>query len=413
MSNKNTQSKTQNTPKLRFPGFDGVWEEKKLGKVSDFSSDRILVSSLNKNNFVGVDNLLSDLGGKIESQHIPQMGRVPKFISGDILHSNIRPYLKKAWLSDIEGGASPDVLIIRPKDGVNSKFLYLLTTSDSYFKHVMSGAKGVKMPRGDKNNIMDFNLWLPEISEQQKIADFLSEVDEWIDNLRKQKEGLENYKKGMTQKIFSQQICFKDDKGNEFPEWESYSLGKIGQIKTSSVDKKININEKEIFLLNYMDVYRRNHIFSGDFFQKITAKDSQIESCDLKKGDILFTPSSETPTDIGHSAVVMENLPNTLFSYHLMRFRPKPEILIPLFSGYAFKSFSFYKKLWRLAQGATRFTLSLEAMKEVKVSIPKSLNEQQKIAEFLSSVDELVESKQKQITKAEEWKKGLMQGLFV
>ncbi|MEI7563536.1 MAG: restriction endonuclease subunit S, partial [bacterium] len=83
-------------------------------------------------------------------------------------------------------------------------------------------------------------------------------------------------------------------------------------------------NEKKVFLVNYMNVYRHENINNEavKLFQIVSAKDNQIESCNLKRGDILFTPSSETPEDIGHSAVIFEDLRDTVFSYHLMRFRP-------------------------------------------------------------------------------------------
>jgi type I restriction enzyme S subunit len=127
----------------------------------------------------------------------------------------------------------------------------------------------------------------------------------------------------------------------------------------------------------------------------------------------MFTPSSETPDDIGRSAVVMEDLPNTVFSYHLVRLRPRNKILVPEFSAYAFQNYSFYKKLWRLAQGATRFTLSLDSFNKVLVLIPKSLIEQEMIGNFLLSLDKVIESKDLEIANVERWKKGLMQQLFI
>src|SRR5690554_7816653 len=123
------------------------------------------------------------------------------------------------------------------------------------------------------------------------------------------------------QKIFSQEIRFKDEDGNDYPEWEEKKLGDIGYFQTSSVNKLSNKDEKEVYLVNYMNVYRHEDInnISKKGFQIVTAKDSQIETSNLLKGDILFTPSSETPDDIGHSAVIFEDLDNTVFSYHLDR----------------------------------------------------------------------------------------------
>lgn len=417
------------TPRLRFPGFEGVWEEEKFGDIYKF----LKTNSFSRAELDEVGEIINIHYGDIHKSNKSHFDiskeklsfLKTKEIKGDFVKDGDL-IVADASEDRFDVGKTIEVLNIRDKKIVSGLHTFLARPSEKILgfsgflmrtenvkRQFWKIATGASVLGVSKTEVEKIIINLPKLPEQQKIASFLGSVDEWLENLRSQKLKLEQYKKGIMQKIFSQQIRFKDENGKDFPEWEERSLGEIGEIKTSSVDKKIELNEKSVLLLNYMDVYRRDHIFSADSFQEITAKDNQISSCNLKKGDILFTPSSETPIDIGHSAVVMEDLPNVLFSYHLMRFRPKSQILNHLFSGYAFKSFGFYKKLWRLAQGATRFTLSLEAMKEVKVLIPKNLEEQQKIAEFLSSVDRLLELKQQQITKAEEWKKGVMQGLFV
>jgi len=256
-------------------------------------------------------------------------------------------------------------------------------------------------------------LIYPELDEQQKIADFLGSVDAWLDNLRGQKTALQSYKQGMMQKLFSGQVRFKDEAGKSFPDWITSNLDSLGEVKTSSVDKLSSTDERPVKLLNYMDVYRRDHVYNADIFQDVTANDREISTFNLRQGDILFTPSSETPIDIGHSAVVMEDLDEVLYSYHLVRFRPKENVFIGRFAGYAFKSYLFYKEFWRRAQGATRYTLSLESIKDASVTYPPSLAEQQKIADFLTALDQTITAKADEITKVEEWKKGLMQKMFV
>lgn len=415
------RSPAPQTPKLRFPGFSGVWEEKRLGEIfsnkikrnKDGSGVDVLTNSATQGIVNQRDYFDKDIAvqGNLENYYIVD---VDDFVYNPRI-SNSAPVgpLKRNKLK--KGVMSPLYTVLKPKEG-NYIFLEKYFETTRWYRYMYKIANyGARHDRMAilQDDFMKMPVPFPPLPEQEKIASFLGSVDQWVEHLKSEYETLQTYKKGIMQKIFSQQIRFKDDQGNDFLEWEEKRLGEVGEIKTSSVDKKIDLNEKKVLLLNYMDVYKRNHIFVTDNFQEITAKENQISSCNLKKGDVLFTPSSETPIDIGHSAVVMEDLPNVLFSYHLMRFRPKKGILDHLFSGYAFKSFGFYKKLWRLAQGATRFTLSLESMKDVKVFIPKSLEEQQKIAEFLSSVDTLLESKQQQITSSEEWKKGLMQGLFV
>jgi len=110
--------------------------------------------------------------------------------------------------------------------------------------------------------------------------------------------------------------------------WRKVTIGEIGDVSTSSVDKKLQPDENKIQLINYMDVYKNLHktIYASQRYMVVTAKNSQIESSCVKKGDVLITPTSETTDDIGKAAVVMEEIPNTLFSYHLVRLRFKQQV---------------------------------------------------------------------------------------
>lgn len=415
---KPLQSESQRIPKLRFPGFSGGWNKNKLGEVAEIkrglSSQQLnyVNGSSTGVRLLRINDFLSDDPVYIKET---KDTKILKVKTNDLLIAGTGATAGIIFIVSEKFNDMPfsyNAPRIRVKDA-NYRFIYYYLKSNLILRQQKKLFVGNAQPFLDTDSMRGFKINTPQPPEQQKIASFLGFTDELINNLKEQKENLESYKKGMMQKIFSQEIRFKDDKGKDFPKWEEKKLGEMGTIRTSSVDKILNPDEKQVKLLNYMDVYRRDHIFANDMFQEITAKNNQILSCNLLKGDIVFTPSSETPIDIGHSAVVMEDLLNTVFSYHIVRFRPKKDLLISGFSAYAFKSFSFYKKLWRRAQGATRFTLSLETFNEVSVIIPKSLKEQQKIADFLTSIDKLLESKQNQITEAEQWKRGLMQGLFV
>jgi type I restriction enzyme, S subunit len=216
------------------------------------------------------------------------------------------------------------------------------------------------------------------------------------------------------QQIFSQQIRFKDDDGTEFPKWEKKRLGEVGVFQTSSIDKLSRDEEKKVYLVNYMNVYRHENInnISVKGYQVVTANDTQIENCDLRKGDILFTPSSETPSDIGHSVVIFEDLENCVYSYHLMRFRSRVKLDI-LFSHYFCNIPEVLRQLSKLATGSTRFTISVKSFSSVEVNIFCPFEEQTKIANFLSAIDDKITHTQKQIAQVEQWKKGLMQRMFV
>ena len=194
--------------------------------------------------------------------------------------------------------------------------------------------------------------------------------------------------------------------------WTSSQLSELGSVKTSSVDKKSVDGELPVKLLNYMDVYRNNFITSKINLQNVTAKPNQVEASSLRVGDVLFTPSSETPDDIGHSAVVMEDIDKMVYSYHLMRFRDESGKLDNSFKGYAFKTNEIYKQFYKQATGSTRFTLSVGEVEKTVVIYPEDKKEQKKIAEVLSSVDEVIELTEKEISKLQDLKKGMMQELL-
>jgi type I restriction enzyme S subunit len=193
--------------------------------------------------------------------------------------------------------------------------------------------------------------------------------------------------------------------------WKTVKLGEVGTFKTSSVDKLLHNDEIPIKLLNYMDVYKRHYIRQTDIFQDITATNKEIETFNIKKGDVFFTPSSETRGDIGHSAVALDDLNGVLYSYHLVRFRPNENIFDIGYLGYCFRTEQIYKELQIRAQGITRYTLSIGAFNDIIALIPP-LPIQQRIATILSKADEEARLHKEIIKKLEERNKGLSQKLL-
>lgn len=149
-----------------------------LGEIAKYSSTRIKSSCLCETSFVGVDNLLQDRKGKTISTHVPTEGTFAEYQVGDILIGNIRPYLKKIWYADNSGGASGDVLVIHlTNEQIMSKYLYQVLADNKFFSYNMQHAKGAKMPRGNKQKIMEYKIPLPPLSEQQRIVDILDKFD--------------------------------------------------------------------------------------------------------------------------------------------------------------------------------------------------------------------------------------------
>ena len=150
-----------------------------LSRIAGYSTTRVDADFLDKSSFVGVDNLLPNKGGRTDATHLPNTARLTCFESDDVLIGNIRPYLKKVWLADRFGGCSGDVLAIRIKDEYKSavlpKFLYYWLSSDEFFAYNMRNAKGAKMPRGNKEAILNFRTAVPPLEAQREIVQILDE----------------------------------------------------------------------------------------------------------------------------------------------------------------------------------------------------------------------------------------------
>ena len=194
---KNNEHKELNVPNLRFKEFQGEWEKCTLGDASEFSKERVNTQNLSSDNYVATENMLQDYQGIIEASSVPTNTNVIKFNKGDVLLSNIRPYLKKVWFADKNGGCSADVFVFKALSACIPDFLHYIIANDRFINFAMSGAKGVKMPRGDKEQMKTYEIGLPSIEEQKKIAKLLSLLDERITTQNKIIDKLQSLIKGI------------------------------------------------------------------------------------------------------------------------------------------------------------------------------------------------------------------------
>ena len=190
---------------LRFPDFlnDGEWEVKRLGEIVTEVDDKCSIGKLDIDTYISTENMLQNLEGVKKASKLPESGSFTRFQKGDILFSNIRPYLKKVWQAEFEGAASNDVIVFRAQTEYDSDFVSQIIKSDSFIAHTMAGAKGVKMPRGDKNMMLEYPVCVPCLFEQRRIAACLSALDEMLAATNEKLEQLKAYKKGLMQQLFT------------------------------------------------------------------------------------------------------------------------------------------------------------------------------------------------------------------
>ena len=263
------------------------------------------------------------------------------------------------------------------------------------------------LPSLSQNIINNLKIPLPPLPEQKKIADCLSTWDVAIEKQSALITALTQRKKALMQQL----LTGKKRLPGFSDEWKEVKLGDIGEISSAGVDKNIVEGEKPIRLLNFLDVYRRDFLYSNEQNHWVTANDYKIEKCSIKKGDVFFTPSSEVPNDIAISAVAMEDFDNVVYSYHIVRFRIKEKWDLR-YKAYAFKTDEFFKQAQRICDGSgQRYVISQNNFKNIKIKVP-SLEEQTAIAEILATADRELQLQKEKLAQLQSQKKGLMQVLL-
>jgi type I restriction enzyme S subunit len=176
------------------------WKKVKLDDVAELCTSKVAIAELSKNNYISTNNMLNDIGGVETSDGLPSAKTVNKFLKGDVLFSNIRTYFKKVWLAAFDGGCSADVLVWRSLDSnvLTQSYLFYILSSDRFTEYSVKTSKGVKMPRGDKQALFEFEFELPPLDIQLQITEAIQPLSFKIENNSKMNQTLEK----IAQRIF-------------------------------------------------------------------------------------------------------------------------------------------------------------------------------------------------------------------
>lgn len=399
----NTTIKNPKVPKLRFPGFEGEWEDIKLETIIE--ERREIPSSVMPLYSLTIEKGITPKTKRYERSFLVRdtENAYKVMHKDDFAYNpmNLRFGALARHKEDQKVLVSKYYNIFHPKKGISAEFLEAFLTRKEMiqFYDRMSMGTLEEKKRVHYLDFINFKKPFPTHPEQQKIASFLTAVDSWIDTLQKQKSSLEQYKKGMMQKLFNQEIRFKDENGNAFPEWKEKRLE---QLFNEETERK---GGQEFELL------------SVSLNNGVTKQDTSIkrDSSSLNKSNYKIV----RPNQIAYNTMRMWQGASGVSQYtgiispaYTVVNLKKGDIN---FYGYLFKQPRVIFNFYRYSQGLTSDTWNLKYrhFSEILVMVPSSIKEQQKIADFLSSIDNLITAKQKEIQKAETWKKGLMQGLFV
>ena len=400
-------------PLLRFTEFTDDWEETTLENLAEVERGKFSVRPRNDPRyfdgempFVQTGDVAgSDMYLKGYSQTLNADGiKVSKVFPADTILITIAANIGDTTITRYAVACPDSVVAIQSKkDKANTIFL----------KNLIDLQKEVLDSQATQNAQKNINLqvlkplelFAPSIEEQTKIASFLSNVDEKISQLTQKHQLLSQYKQGMMQKLFSQQIRFKADDGSEFGEWEETVLEKIGAfLKGKGISKADIVEDGFTPCIRYGELYTHY----GEVISKvISATNLEIENLILSKAnDVLIPASGETQIDIATASCVLHD--DVALSGDLNIFRTKEN---GVFLSYLIRS-HLKMQIAQLAQGNSVVHLYSSQLKGVRLNLP-CLEEQTKIANFLSAIDQKIEVVAQQIEQAKTWKKGLLQQMFV
>lgn len=265
-----------------------------LERVCHYVTDKIDVSELSLDDYISTENMIPARGGVMQASKLPVSGKVTKFKINDTLTSNIRPYFKKIWQATISGGCSNDVLVIRPnnKNEFNGDFLYYILSEDTFFAYSMMSSHGTKMPRGDKEAIMKYEVPFPDLPTQKRIAEILGAYDAKIENNNKIIKNLE----ATAQTIFNEwfvnfrfpgyeKVKMVESEMGEIPEgWEVKPLDEIAEFLNGVASQKYPPEDVN----NSLPVIKIREMNSGIDKNSDRATKNIDSKYIIKNGDILF-----------------------------------------------------------------------------------------------------------------------------
>ncbi|MFI8379998.1 restriction endonuclease subunit S [Leeuwenhoekiella sp. NPDC079379] len=392
-------------PKLRFPEFNNKYSKYEFSDIVKRGKKSYNPSKDPENlPCIELESLTQGTGQLIKTFDSKSLkSNKTRFSKNEVLFGKLRPYLKKFLLTNFEGVCTSEILVFQGKLTSNEYLFYLIQTEK--FNYESNVSSGSKMPRTDWDYLSGIKFSIPTLSEeQQKIASFLTAVDTKINQLTKKKELLEQYKKGVMQKIFSQEIRFKDDNGNDFPEWEEKRLSKITKYYDGTHQTPNYVSEGIPF-------YSVEHVTANQFektkYISEEVFDKENKRVKLEKGDILMTRIG----NVGKAKYIDWNV-KASFYVSLALIKQGSSFSSKYLAQYI-NAEPFQRELWkRIIHVAFPIKINLGEIGNCIVKLP-CREEQTKISNFLSAVDDKIEALTTQIEKTTTFKKGLLQQMFV
>lgn len=379
----------RNVPKLRFKGFEDEWREYKLDDISSIIMGQSPSSSEYNEEKIGLP-LVQGKADIKDRKTAPRMytKEITKTCEVNDIIMSVRAPVGDVSIAIEKCCIGRGVCAIR--SNINQEYLYqLLLNQEEKWKNLSQGSTFESINSSD---IKGLRIKLPSLEEQTKIANFLSSVDNIIEEQEGKVKDLEQYKKGMMQKIFKQEVRFKDENGEEYPEWEEKKLGEC-IVCLDNMRKPLNSTERQEMKGN-IPYYGANGIvdYINDFIF-----DERL---------ILLAEDGGNFDEFATRPIAQIITGKSWINNHAHVLKAKENYIDYIFYTLVHKDIRQY------INGTSRAKLNKSDMLDIKIDIP-CIEEQTKIANFLSNIDNIIEEEKKKLEDLKLWKKGLLQQMFV
>ena len=412
-------NKKQQIPAIRFNGFTDAWEQRKLGDVyterNKRGNDSLKILSVSIHHGVSNEELDSNILGK-EVRRSEDKSLYKHVYLGDLVLNMMRAWQGAVGVVKSEAMVSPAYITAVPSAELYPLFMDFYLRRDEAIGQMNNLSYGVTdfRKRLYWDSFVKVLCHIPTVAEQERITVFFTHLDDTIALHQRQLDNYKALKKVMLQKIFNQELRFKDQEGNNYPDWEKIALNELGETYTGLSGKtKENFGKGKGRFVTYMNVYS-NPIADLAMTENVEIKDGENQN-EVCYGDIFFTTSSETPEEVGMSSVWLSHeskvyLNSFCFGYRLSS--RSEGVISPDFLGFQLRAPHIRKKIIFLAQGSTRFNISKSKLMDIVVYMP-TIEEQNKITAFLLNVDSRIKHTIQSIERLNMLKKALLQQMFI
>ena len=408
-------------PKLRFKADDGSdfsgWEEKTLGELCaplTYGMNAAATKFDGENRYIRITDIDDETHALLPNDIVSPSGELDdKYLvkKGDILLARTGASTGKSFLYHPKDGKlfyAGFLIKAHVLPSSDDYFIYSQTLTDRYWKWVKTASMRSGQPGINANEYASYSFAVPSLPEQRKIADFLSAVDAVIAAQQAEVDAWEQRKKGVMQKLFSQEVRFKADDGSEFPAWESATVGELFTFVTEK-NKDGHINN---VITNSAE---RGLVPQKEYFDKDIAVDGNTKGYTvIRKGDFVYNPRKSTSAPFGPFNIYERNEVGIVSPLYTC-LTPYDDEMAPYLAWY-FKTNRWHPYI--VTHGAQsgarhdRVGMTVALMEGIPVLLP-SLPEQRKIADCLASMDEVIQKSTDELAKWRELKKGLLQQMFV